>query len=98
MECTTIDVLPRRAFGGAGGATAMDHHNVKRCQTFRAVTTAGTIIGVIEMRAQKLWGSSAKDVPMNTAGVDGVIVMDRQFAVKLNQELSNELDYIEINF
>ena len=47
---------------------------------------AGTIIGVIEINEPELPGSTAEDVLMDITGVDGVIVMDRQF-VKLNQEL-----------
>ena len=52
------------------------------------VITAGTIIGVIEMTEQELLGSTAKDVLLHIFGVDGVIVMDGHFAVKLNQELA----------
>ncbi|CAB4043679.1 Hypothetical predicted protein [Paramuricea clavata] len=81
MQCTTIDVHRRRAVGLEGGATAMDHQDVNVRHASNAHVTVGTIIGVTEMRVQKLRISSAEDVHMGINGVDGVIVMDRQFAV-----------------
>ena len=81
MQCTTIDVLTSRAVGLEGGATAMDHQDVNVRHATNAPVTVGTIIGVTEMRAQKLRISSAEDVHMDINGVDGVIVMDRLFAV-----------------
>jgi hypothetical protein len=83
MECTTLDVLIPH---GGESVTAMDHQNVQERQSPDALLTAGTIIGVIEINEPELPDSTAEDALMDITGVDGVIVMDRQFA-KLNQEL-----------
>jgi hypothetical protein len=66
---------------------AMDRNGVLERQPSHAQATAGTTIGISEINEQELPGSPTKDALTDITGVDGVIVMGRQF-VKLSKELS----------